>query len=72
MIGLTGLISKEGPPVSAPKLNRRRALFVLNKIDQILTWEKKVENERDTRFIDLGRYLCEVRVGVFNSVKIFR
>ena len=65
MIGLTGLISKEGPPVSAPKLNRRRALFVLNKIDQILNWDKKVENERDTRFVELGRYLCEVRASQY-------
>ena len=65
MIGLTGLISKEEPPVSTPKLNRRRALFVLNKIDQILNWEKKVENERDTRFIELGRYLCEVRASQY-------
>ena len=65
MIGLTGLISKEGPPVCAPKLNRRRALFVLNKIDQILVWEKKVENERDTRFIELGRHLCEVRASQY-------
>jgi len=24
----------------APKLNRRRALFVLDKIDEILAWEK--------------------------------
>ena len=43
------------------KLNRRRALFVLTKIDQILAWEKQKEAERDTRFVELGRYLCEVR-----------
>jgi hypothetical protein len=44
-----------------PKLNHRRALFVLTKIDEILSWEKKNEAERDTRFVELGRYLCEVR-----------
>jgi hypothetical protein len=44
-----------------PKLNRRRALFVLTKIDEILAWEKQNEAERDTRFVELGRYLCEVR-----------
>jgi hypothetical protein len=44
-----------------PKLNRERALFVLGKIDEILTWEQRKENERDTKFVELGRYLCEVR-----------
>ena len=43
------------------KLNRKRALFVLAKIDEILAWEQQKEAERDTRFVDLGRYLCEVR-----------
>jgi len=46
-----------------PKLNRRRALFVLSKIDEILAWEQRVQHERDTRFVELGRYLCEVRAG---------
>ena len=49
----------------APKLNHRRALFVLSKIDQILAWEREVENQRDTRFVELGRYLCEVRAGQY-------
>jgi hypothetical protein len=49
----------------APKLNRRRAVFVLCKIDEILTWEKSTERERDSRFVDLGRYLCEVRAGQY-------
>jgi hypothetical protein len=44
-----------------PKLNRRRALFVLDKIDEILSWEKAKEREKDVRFVDLGRYLCETR-----------
>ena len=48
-----------------PKLNHRRALFVLTKIDEILSWEKKNEAERDTRFVELGRYLCEVRAGQY-------
>ncbi len=46
-----------------PKLNRKRAHFVLTKIDEILAWEKRNEAEKDTRFVDLGRYLCEVRAG---------
>ena len=49
----------------APKLNRRRALFVLDKIDEILAWEKSKELEKDMRFVDLGRYLCETRAGQY-------
>src|SRR6201995_5353091 len=48
-----------------PKFNRRRALFVLAKIDEILAWEQRKEAERDTRFVELGRYLCEVRAGQY-------
>jgi hypothetical protein len=48
-----------------PKLNRRRARFVLTKIDEILSWERRTETERDTRFVELGRYLCEVRAGQY-------
>jgi hypothetical protein len=48
-----------------PKLNHKRALFVLTKIDEILVWEKHHDTERDTRFVDLGRYLCEVRAGQY-------
>jgi hypothetical protein len=48
-----------------PKLNQKRALFVLTKIDEILAWEQRKEAERDTRFIELGRYLCEVRAGQY-------
>ena len=52
-----------------PKLNRRRAVFVLTKIDEILAWEKQKEAERDTRFVELGRYLCEVRAGQYWRVE---
>jgi len=48
-----------------PKLNHRRALFVLAKIDEILAWEQREEAERDTRFVELGKYLCEVRAGQY-------
>jgi hypothetical protein len=48
-----------------PKLDRRRALFVLTKIDEILAWEQRKETERDTKFVELGRYLCEVRAGQY-------
>jgi len=52
-----------------PKLNRRRAMFVLTKIDEILVWEQRKESERDTRFVELGRYLCEVRAGQYWRVE---
>jgi hypothetical protein len=48
-----------------PKFSRTRALFVLNKIDEILAWEQRRETERDTKFVELGRYLCEVRAGQY-------
>src|SRR2546421_8414195 len=57
------LITKH-PPL-APKLNRKRAWFVLTKIDEILAWEQRKEAEKDTRFVELGRYLCEVRAGQY-------
>jgi len=72
LVGLTSLITKNPPML--PKLNRRRALFVLTKIDEILAWEKRKEAERDTRFVELGRYLCEVRAGQYwrlENVKSF-
>ena len=64
---MTGLMTwaTDGRPLVAPRLNRRRALFVLTKIEEILDWERATERERDTRFVDLGRYLCEVRSGQY-------
>src|ERR1700758_1268913 len=48
-----------------PRLNPKRARFVLTKIDEILAWERRKEAEKDTRFVELGRYLCEVRAGQY-------
>src|SRR6476620_4833241 len=48
-----------------PKLNRGRALFVLGKIDEILAWEQGKDEERDMKFVERGRYLCEVREGQY-------
>jgi hypothetical protein len=64
LIGLTNLTTN-GRVFVEPKLNRRRALFVLDKVDEILSWERKAEQEKDTRFVELGRYLCEVRAGQY-------
>jgi len=41
----------------------------LSKIDEILAWERRKEAERDTRFVELGRYLCEVRAGQYWRVE---
>ena len=64
MIGLT-LSTTNGRPLVTPKLNRRRALLVLSKIDEILAWEKNSGQERDVRFVDLGRYFCAVLAGQY-------
>jgi len=63
LIGLTSLHT-ENPPMP-PKFNRRRAIFVLEKLDEILAWELRKETERDTKFVELGCYLCEVRAGQY-------
>ena len=48
MIGLTGLWIDGRPQVEA-EINPRRAVFVLGKIDEILSWEKTKEREGDVR-----------------------
>jgi hypothetical protein len=63
LVCLTNLLTRY-PPMP-PQLNRRRAQEVLNKIDAILAWEARHENERDTKFVELGKYLCEVRAGQY-------
>jgi hypothetical protein len=64
LIGLTSFRTN-GLPMAAPKLDRRRALFVLDKINEILAWERARERDRDVRFVELGQYLCEVRSGQY-------
>ena len=51
----------DGRPMVSAEFNRRRAIFVLGKIDEILIWEKTKDQEKDVRFVELGEYLCEVR-----------
>ena len=63
MVCLTNLFTRY-PPMP-PRLNYKRARLVLTKIDEILAWERQKESERDSRFVDLGRYLCEVRAGQY-------
>ena len=62
--GLTSLWIDRGA-LMPPELNLKRAVFVLGKIDEILAWDKSRLHERDLRFVDLGRYLCEVRAGQY-------
>jgi hypothetical protein len=58
--GLTTLwINKD--MLLTPEIDQRRAAFVLAKINDILSWEKTKDQERDARFVELGEYLCEVR-----------
>ena len=42
---------------------------MLTKIDEILTWEKQKDAERDTRSVELGRYSCEVLAGQYWRVE---
>jgi hypothetical protein len=35
-----------------PKLNKKRALFVPTRIEEILAWEQRTDTERDTRFVE--------------------
>ena len=71
MIGLTNL-RIEGRPIVSPEINRRRALVVLGKIDEILAWDRTRDRERDERFVELGQYLCEVRAGQYWRVDNLR
>jgi hypothetical protein len=40
-------------------------VFVLSKIDEILSWGKATDREQDSNFVELARYLCEVRAGQY-------
>ena len=64
MIGLMSLWIN-GRTALAPELNRRRALLVLGKIDEILSWEKAKERQQDVHFVELGECLCEVRANQY-------
>src|SRR5438270_4271722 len=48
-----------------PRLDPKRARLIIAKIDNILAWENSVENTRDSKFVDLGKHLCEVRAGQY-------
>jgi hypothetical protein len=54
-----------GVRLDSLKLNRQQASFVLSKIDGILARDTTAEQERDSRFVGLGRYLRKVRAGQY-------
>jgi len=58
--GLTSLWTNNAMLLT-PEIDERRATFVLGKISAILSLEKTRELEKDSRFVELGEYLCEVR-----------
>ena len=47
-------------------------MLVVSKIDEILAWKKSADQERSARYLDLGRYLCEVRAGQYWRLDNFR
>src|SRR5438105_15872963 len=47
LVGLTSFVTRNPPML--PKLDRKRALFVLGKIDEILDWEQSNEADKDTK-----------------------
>jgi len=63
LIGLTSLTAKDPPLL--PKLDPVRAGFVIERIDDILRWDHAVEARRDSKFVELGKFMCEVRAGQY-------
>ena len=68
MPGLTSLWINRGLMLT-PEINRRRAVLVLGRIDEILSWERTKEQEKDMRFVKLGEYLCEVRAKQYRKLE---
>lgn len=42
-------------------MDKTRAKQVLDRIDEILRWEHRMDQQKDQKFAELGKYLCEVR-----------
>jgi hypothetical protein len=42
-------------------MDKTRAQQVLARIDEILRWEQRVDQQKDQKFAELGKHLCEVR-----------
>lgn len=46
---------------TVPRLNRKRAQELISRVDAILASEQRVSQQRETRFVELGQALCEIR-----------
>src|SRR5262249_719508 len=57
------LITKSPPAL--PTYDPARAHEVIHQVDAILRWEQRNEKERDSRFVELGQHLCEIRAGQY-------
>jgi hypothetical protein len=42
-------------------MDKARAQQVLARIDEILRWEQRLDQQKDQKFAELGKHLCEVR-----------
>jgi hypothetical protein len=42
-------------------MDKARAQVILARIDEILRWEERVDEQKDQKFAELGKHLCEVR-----------
>jgi hypothetical protein len=42
-------------------MDKTRAQQVLARIDEILRWEQRMDQQKDEKFAELGKHLCEVR-----------
>lgn len=42
-------------------MGKSRAREVLARIDEILRWEQRLDQQKDRKFAELGKHLCEVR-----------
>ena len=42
-------------------MDKAKAQLVLARIDEILRWEQRMDEQKDQRFAELGKHLCEVR-----------
>jgi len=63
LVGLMSLTTKNPPNV--PKLNVPNPRSDQSSTARSEPAFRQTERERDTRFVDLGRYLCEVRAGQY-------
>ena len=42
-------------------MDKAKGQIVMARIDEILRWEERMDQQKDQRFAELGKHLCEVR-----------